>query len=122
VGKQSASAAAAAISSVKSAEKKKREKKATSPLAVVTPSILTPCSREVKSEGEEEDEAIEELPVAEDRSVRWSESPAAKRQRELVEKTLEDALRRGLEVQRTAAAMHARMPVAIRPRLFRPKL
>jgi hypothetical protein len=122
VGKQSASAAAATVYAVKAAEKKKkRKRKATSPPAVVTPSIPTHRSREVESEDEEEDEAIEELPVAGDRSVR-SESPAAKRQRELVEKTSEDALRRGLEVQRTAAVAQARMPTAIRPLLFRPKL
>jgi hypothetical protein len=50
----------------------------------------------------EKDDAIEELPVAENRPARWSESPAAKRQRELVEKTSEDALQRGLEAQRAA--------------------
>jgi hypothetical protein len=70
---------------------------------VVTPSIPTPRSWEVESEEEEEsekekDEAIEELPVPEERPTRWSESPAAKRQWELVQKTSEDALRRGLEV------------------------
>jgi hypothetical protein len=80
-GKQSASAAAAAISAVKAAEKKKmRKMKAASPSALFTPSILTPHSREVESEDEEEDEAIEELPVTEDRPARRSESPAAKRQ------------------------------------------
>jgi hypothetical protein len=119
VGKQSTSSAAVAVSAVKAAEKKKkRKRKATSPLAVVTPSIPTPRSREVESE----DEAIEELPVAEDRPVRRSESPAAKRQRELVEMTSEDALRLGLETQQTAAATQAKMPATIRPRLFRPKL
>jgi hypothetical protein len=86
---------------VKAAEKKKR--KAASTSVVVTPSISTPHSWEVESEDEEEDKAIEELSAAEDRSVRRSESPAAKRQRELVQKTSEDALRRGLEAQRTAA-------------------
>jgi hypothetical protein len=70
----------------------------------------------------EKDEAIEELPVTKDRPARRSESPAAKRQRELVEKTSKDALRRSLEAQRTAAAMQAKMPAAIRPRVFRPKL
>jgi hypothetical protein len=86
VGKKLTSAVAAAISVVKAAEqkKKKRKRKATSPLAVVTPSILTPHSREVESEEDEEsekekDEAIEELPVPEDRPARRSESPAAKR-------------------------------------------
>jgi hypothetical protein len=52
VGKKSASAVAAAISAVKVAEKKKKSKrKAASPPAVITPSILTPWSREVESEG-----------------------------------------------------------------------
>jgi hypothetical protein len=65
---------------------------------VVTPSITTPRSREVESEEEEEeeekekDEAIEELSVPEERPARRSESPAVKRQRELVQKTSEDAL------------------------------
>jgi hypothetical protein len=61
---------------------------------VVTPSIPTPRSREVESEEEEEekDEAIEELPVPEDQVARRPESPAAKRQQELVQKTSEDAL------------------------------
>jgi hypothetical protein len=118
VGKQSTSSAAIAVSAVKAVEKKKkRKRKATSPPAVVTPSIPTPRSREVESE-----EAIEELSVAEDRPVRRSESPAAKRQRELVEMTSEDALRLGLETQQTAAATQAKMPATIRPRLFRPKL
>jgi CO dehydrogenase/acetyl-CoA synthase beta subunit len=101
VGKQSASAAAAA-SAVKAAEKKKRKRRAVSPPAVFTPSIPTPHSREVESEEEEEeeeeesekekDEAIEQLTVPEMRPARRSESPAAKRQRELVQKTSEDAL------------------------------
>jgi hypothetical protein len=80
--------------------------------------------REVESEQEEEekDEAVEELPDTEDRHVRRSESPTANRQRELVEKTLEDALRQGLEAQRTAAATQAKMPAAIKPRVFRLKL
>jgi hypothetical protein len=62
VAKQSASWAAAAVSAVKAAEKKKKKKrkrKATSPLAVVTPSIPTPRSREVESGEEEKDEAVE---------------------------------------------------------------
>jgi hypothetical protein len=63
---------------------------------VVTPSIPTPRSREVESEEEEEDVAIEELPAVEDRSARRSESPTTKRQRELVQKTSEDALHHGL--------------------------
>jgi hypothetical protein len=70
---------------------------------------------------EEEDEATEESPVVEDRLVRRSESPSAKRQRELVEKTTEDAFRQGLEAQRTAAATQEKMPATIRPWFFRPK-
>jgi hypothetical protein len=115
-------AAAAAVSVVKAAEKKKkRKRRATSPTAILTPTIPTPQSREVKSEEEEEvvekekDEATEELPVTGDRSARRSESPAAKRQRELVEKTSEDVLQRGLEAQRAAAATRARMSVRIKP-------
>jgi hypothetical protein len=122
VAKNSASADAAAISAVKAAKQKKKKKKkrmmmmmmmmmmmkrkrrAASPLVVATPTILAPCSREVRSEDEEEeekekDEAVEELSVPEDQAARSSESPAAKRQRELVQKTSEEALRRGLEAQ-----------------------
>jgi hypothetical protein len=128
VGKQSTSAVAATVSAVKAAEKKKRKRRATSPPAVVTPTIPTPRLREVESKEEKEesekekDEAIEELPVTDDRPARRSESPAAKRQWELVEKTPEDALRCGLEAQRAAVATLARMPVGIKPRPFRPKL
>jgi phosphoribosylcarboxyaminoimidazole (NCAIR) mutase len=80
--------------------------------------------REIESKEEEEesekekDEAIEELPVPKERPARRSESPAAKRQRELVQKMSEEALRRGLEVQHTAAAAQARMPAMIKPRVF----
>jgi hypothetical protein len=95
---------------------------------VVTPSIPTPHSREVESEEEEEsekekekDEAIEELPVPGDQATWRSESPAAKRQRELVQKTSEDALRRGLEMQCSAPAAQAMMPAIIQPRIFWPK-
>jgi hypothetical protein len=123
VGKQSASAVAAAA--VKAAEKKKRKRRAASPPAVVTPSIPTPCSREVESDEEEEsekekDETITELPVHE-RPARRSGSPAAKRQRELVQKTSEDALRCGLEAQRSAAVAQTRVPATIKPRVFWPK-
>jgi hypothetical protein len=38
-----------------------------------------------------------------------------------VQKTSEDALRRGLEVQRSAAVAQARMPAAIKPQVFWPK-
>jgi hypothetical protein len=123
VGKKSA----AAISAVKAAKqkKKKRKRKAASPPTIVTPSIPTPRSREVESKEEEEelekDEAIEKLSVPEERPTRRSESPAAKRQRELVQKTSEEALRRRLEAQRTAIAAQARMPATIKPWVFWPK-
>jgi hypothetical protein len=91
---------------------------------VVTPTILTPRSREIESEEEEEedDKAVEELPVEASRPARRLESLAAKRQRELVEKTSEDALRRGLEAQQTTAATQAKMPAGLKPRPFRQKL
>jgi hypothetical protein len=54
--------------------------------------------RKVESEEAEEDEAVEESPVEAGRLAR-SGRPSAKRQRELVEKTSEDALHRGLEAQ-----------------------
>jgi hypothetical protein len=109
MGKKSASAVAAAISAVKAAEQKKKKRRAASPPAVVTLGIPTPRSREVESEEVEEeekekDEVIKDFSVAEDRPARRSESPAAKRQRELILKTSEDALRRGLDGQRAAAA------------------
>jgi hypothetical protein len=125
--KKSASAVAAAIYVVKVVEqkKRKRKRKAASPPAVITPSILTPRLREVELEEEEEekekDEMIEKLPVPKDQAARRSESPAAKRQRELVQKMSKDALRRGLEVQRSAAAAQARMPTTIKPLVFLPK-
>jgi ATP-dependent exoDNAse (exonuclease V) beta subunit len=128
VGKQLASAIGAAVSAVKAIEKKKkRKRRVTSPPAVVTLTIPTTRSREVESEEEEEseketDEAIEELPVPENRPARRSESPAAKRQRELVEKTSEDVLRCCLEAQRAAAATRAWMLAGIKPQPFRPKL
>jgi hypothetical protein len=125
MGKQSTSAIAAAVSAVKAAEKKKkRKRKATSPPVVVTTTIPTPRLREVESEEEEqeEDEGDEEPPVEATRLARRPESPAAKRQRELVEKTSEVDLPHGLEEQRTVAAMQAKMPAGLKPRLFRPKL
>jgi hypothetical protein len=125
VAKKSASAVAAAIFAVKAVEqkKKKRKRRATSPSGVATPTIPTPRSREVGSEYEEEeekekDEVVEELPVHEDQAAKRPESPAAKRQRELVQKMSEDALRRGLEAQRRAAAAGAKIPAAIKPRVF----
>jgi hypothetical protein len=124
VAKKSAPAVATAISSVRAAEqkkKRKRKRRATSPSAVTTPTIPTPRSQEVGSEddeeekekGKEKDEAIEELPVPEYQAVERPESPAAKRQQKLVQKTSEEALRRGLEAQRSAAAARAKIPTAI---------
>jgi hypothetical protein len=71
---------------VKAAEqkKKKRKRRASSPSAVVTPLISMPRLGEVESKKEEEDEAVEELETVEDQPARRPESPAAKRQRELV--------------------------------------
>jgi hypothetical protein len=116
--KQSASTAAAKVAAVKTAEKKKRK---TSPLPVVrTLVILTPLTKEVTS-NDEEDEVTEEPLVVEERSVRRLLSPAAKRQWELAQKTTEDALRQGLEMQRAAAAMQVKMPVLIRLQPFRLK-
>jgi hypothetical protein len=109
VAKKSASAVATMISAVKAAEQKKRKRGAASPPSIATPTIPTPHSREVGLEDEaeeeekEKDEAVEELPVPEDQASRRPESPAAKRQWELVQKTLEEALRRGLEARRSAA-------------------
>jgi hypothetical protein len=128
VAKKSASAVATAISKVKATEqKKKRKRRAASPPAVATPTIPTPRSREVGSEDDEEenekekDEDIEELPVPEDQTTERPESPAAKRHRELVQKTSEEALRRSLEAQHSAAAARAKIPAAIKPRVFWPK-
>jgi hypothetical protein len=101
VAKKFASVVANAISAVKAAEqKKKRKRREASPPAVATPMIPTPRSREVGSEDEEgekeqdkeKDEAVEELPVPEDQAAERPESPAAKRQRKLVQKTSEEAL------------------------------
>jgi hypothetical protein len=127
VAKKSASVVATAISAVKAAkQKKKRKRRAASPPAVMTPTIPTPRSWEVGSEDEEEekekdkekDGAVEELLVPEDQAAERPESPAAKRQRELVQKTSEEALRRDLEAQRSAPAARAKIPAAIKPRVF----
>jgi hypothetical protein len=73
---------------------------------------------EEEEEEKEKDEAVKELSVSEDRAARRPESPAAKRQRELVQNTSEDALRRGLEAQRSAATAQAKIPAVIKPRVF----
>jgi hypothetical protein len=91
VTKQSVSTAAVKVTAVKVVEKKNRKRKTSPPLAVEIPVIPTPLSREVES-NEEDDEATKEPPVVEERSVRRSLSPSAKRQWELVQKTTEDAL------------------------------
>jgi hypothetical protein len=132
VAKKSASAVATAISAVKATEqKKKRKRREASPPGVATPTIPTPRSREVRSEDEEgekeqekekeKDEAIEEPPVPEDQAAERPESPATKRQRELVQKTSEEALRCGLEAQRGVVATRVKIPAAIKPRVFWPK-
>jgi hypothetical protein len=136
VAKKSASANATAIFALKAAEqKRKRKNREASPPAVAAPMIPTPRSREVGSEDEEgekeqekekekekkKDEVVEELPVPQDQAAERPESPAAKWQRELVQKTLEEDLRRGLEAQRSAAATRAKIPAAIKPRVFWPK-
>jgi hypothetical protein len=117
---------ATSISTVKTAEqKKKRKRRDASTPAIATPTIPTPRTREVGSEDEEEekeqekkDEAIEELLVPKDQAAERPESPASKRQRELVQKTSEEALRRGLEAQRSAAATQAKIRAAIKPLVF----
>jgi hypothetical protein len=119
--KQSATTVAAKATAVKAAKKKRRRRKVSPPPAVEMPTIPMPQSREVKSEEEEENEATEEPSVVQDRSVRRSLSPAAKKQRELVEKMTEDALRQGLEAQQAVAAAQAKMPVLNRPWFFRLK-
>jgi hypothetical protein len=128
VAKKSASTVATAISAVKVAkQKKKRKRRVASPPAIATPTIPTPRSQELGSEDEEEekekekDEAVEELPIHKDQVAGRPESPAAKRQRELVQKALEEVLRRDLEAQRSAAAARTKIPAAIKPRVFWPK-
>jgi hypothetical protein len=125
VAKMSVSAVATTISAVKAAQQKKRKRRAAFLLAIATPTIPMPRSREVGLEHEEEekekDEAVEELPVPEDQGAGRPESPAAKRQRELVQKTSEEALQLGLEAQRSAGAARKEIPMAIKPRVFWPK-
>jgi hypothetical protein len=77
-------------------------------------------TREVESD--EEDEAIDDPPIVEDQTVRRSLSPAAKRQQELEQKTMEDDLRQGMEAQRAVVGVQAMMPVLIKAQPFRPKL
>jgi hypothetical protein len=123
--KQSVSTAAANVEAANTtkleAEKKKRKRKTSPPLAVETLVFRTPPSQQVESD-EEEDEVTDDPPVVEDRTVRGSLSPAAKRQRELEQKTTEDYLHQGLEVQQAAAGVQARVPVLIKVRTFRLKL
>jgi hypothetical protein len=63
---------------------KKRKRKTRPPLSVRTPVIPTPLTKEVNSDDEEEeddddDEATDEPPIVEERAVRRSLSPTAKR-------------------------------------------
>jgi hypothetical protein len=107
------------------AGKKKRKRKTSPPPVAETPIIPTRPSREVESDEEEEDEGIDDPLVVEERSVKRSLSPAAKRQHELGQKVMEDDLRQGLEAQRAAtaaAAAQARIPVQIKACTFRTKL
>jgi hypothetical protein len=99
--KQSTSMAAAKVEATKTAKleaekKKKRKRKMTPPPAVESPVIPTPLSREVKSD-EGEGETTDDPLIVEDRTVRRSLSPAAKRQQELGQKATEDDLHQGLE-------------------------
>jgi hypothetical protein len=73
-------------------------------VAVETPVIPIPPTREVELEEEEEDEATDVPLVVEDWTVGRSVRPVAKRQRELQQKVTEDDLRQGLKVQRAVAA------------------
>jgi hypothetical protein len=104
-------------------KKKKRKRKTSTPPSVRTPVIPTPLTKDVDSDDEEEEEdgATDYPPVIEEQTVRRSLSPAAKRQRELAQKTTEHALCQGLEAQRAAAATQVKMPVLIRLWTFRTK-
>jgi hypothetical protein len=73
---------------------------------------------EEEDKEKEMDEAVEELPVPKDQTAGRPESPAAKRQRELVQKTSEETIQRGLEAQRSATAARAKIHVSIKPRVF----
>jgi hypothetical protein len=101
-------------------EKKKRKRRTSPPPIVETPIIPTPSTREVESD--EEDEATDEPLVVDDRAARRSLSPAAKRQRELEQKTMEGDLHQGMEAQRAAASAQARMPMLMKVQPLRPKL
>jgi hypothetical protein len=104
-------------------KKRKRNRKTSPPLVVEMPVIPTPSTREVESNDEEEDEATDDPQVIKEWTVRWSLSPAAKRQQQMEQKTTEDDPRQGLEAQRAAAtAAQARMPMLVKARTFRPKL
>jgi hypothetical protein len=81
--------AVAKTTKVKATKKKRRKRQTSPPPVVETMAIPTRQSWEVESE--EEEEAIEEPLVMEDRSTRRLLSPAANRQWELAEKTTEDA-------------------------------
>jgi hypothetical protein len=74
--------AAAKVAMVKTAKKKKSNRKTILLPAFKTSTVPTPLTKEVNSDDEEkdDDEATEEPLVMEERSVRRSMSPAAKRQ------------------------------------------
>jgi hypothetical protein len=121
--KQSTIRVAAKVEAAKTAkleaDKKKRKRKASPRLAVCTPTIPTLVTKEVD---EDEDEATDDPPVVEDRTVRRSPSPTGKRQRELEQQVNEEDLRQMREAQRATAGAHAKMPVKIQVRPLRPKL
>ena len=123
VAKQSTTTAATKVGAAKTAkleaEKKKRKRRVSPPPAIETPTIPTPSAREIE---DEEVEATDDPPVVEDRTARRSLSRAAKRQREVTQKTTGDDLRQGMEAQRATAGAQARMPVLVKVRPFRPKL
>jgi hypothetical protein len=98
--KQLATTATAKVRATKTTklevEKKKRKRRVSPPPVIETPIIPTPSTREIE---DEEDEATDDPPFVEDRTVIRSLSPAAKRQRELEQKTTEDDLHQGMEAQ-----------------------
>jgi hypothetical protein len=113
--KQSATTAAAKVGAAKTTklevEKKKRKRRVSLPPTIETLTIPMPSSREVE---DEEDEATDDPPIVEDRVVRISLSPAAKRQWEIEQKAM--------EAQRAATGAQEKMLVLIKVQPFRPKL
>jgi hypothetical protein len=104
VGKQLASAAAV-VSAVQVAEKKKkRKRRAASPPVVVTSSFRHLARGRSSRKKRRRMRPSKSCRLPRTSRQGGSESLAAKRQRELVQKTSEDALRRGLEAQRTCCS------------------